>query len=243
MGFATTLVRKLTSIHRRRQESSRPLSPAVLTPWVRWHRDFKDDEPLLQHQFEGSEVLVNIGGHEGNWAAKMSERYPNRMVIFEPVPQFAGFLRKRFRNHSNIEIADVGIGAVGRSEEVQVAGEYTSISRSVPPNLLDGRTVQVHIRPVEQIFDLVRSERIGLLFLNCEGTEYEILRALCQRNLMDRIERLVVQFHELDADSNVMLWETRAAVATTHDCVFAYDYIWDYWILRNRVSKTEREFV
>ena len=233
MKSAADFARQLMFLYRRYRHRPQPLSPTTLSPLLRWQRDFQNDEPLFQHQLEPSEIVCNIGGHVGNWAAKMSESYPNRMVIFEPVPEFSAFLRKRFETARNVEIVEFGIGATTRSEEVRIAGDHTSISRSVPPNLLDGRKVRVHIRSVEQIFDLVRSERIGLLFLNCEGTEYEILRALCQRNLMDRIERLVVQFHELDDNSSVMLWETRAAVSRTHDCVFAYDYAWDYWIRRN----------
>jgi len=56
--------------------------------------------------------------------------------------------------------------------------------------------------------------------------------ALYEAGLLERIERLTIQFHRYYAENEEQREHIIGQLTQTHDCSWSYPFIWEEWQLR-----------
>ena len=169
------------------------------------------------------DVVLDVGGYQGDWAARMAELYGVKVHAFEPHPRFAQDMRDRFAGREDVVVHAYAIGSAAGT--LDLSDDENASSALVS----SGPTITGEVRPVAQVFETLGLQEIGVIKMNIEGGEYDLLPALVDAGLMGRVARLTVQFHNYDSGQVAAREEIRAALSQTHRCVWCYPFIWEEW--------------
>jgi Methyltransferase FkbM domain len=92
--------------------------------------------------------------------------------------------------------------------------------------------VDVEIRDVAPVFAELDAERIDLLKMNIEGAEFDVLERLAETGWIDRIDELLIQFHDWAPAAPRRRRMIRRVLARTHTEVWNYPWVWERWVRR-----------
>ena len=168
-------------------------------------------------------TVLDFGGLFGDWSAEILLRYGCQVHIFEPVPQFADHLVRRFAGDSRVKIHPFAVGLSDREEVFNVAGDETGA-------FADGLRQSVLFVAAKRL-DQVLPPVADLAAINIEGGEYELIPALALAGRLGSIENLVIQFHPLPnrPEAENRREESREYLRRTHNLKWSYDFVWEYW--------------
>lgn len=188
----------------------------------------RDAREMLKTSFplDRSSIAIDVGGYMGDWASDIYSRYRCRVIVLEPVPTFCDHLRQRFEKNLDIKIIQAGLGAHTREENISLQADGTSFIRA--SNIKQ----TVKMLSAAELFANEKLENVDLMKINIEGSEYELLRHLVDAKLITRVRNVLVQFHDLSAESVDRMRELRAALSATHKPLFQYDFVWEAWTLK-----------
>lgn len=178
--------------------------------WLRWqlNRRWRNSRKHnAQHDFrlalralpEGS-LAIDCGANVGDITGMMHRR-GLRVIAFEPDPLAAARLRLRFAGAREVEIIEKAVGGAARQAEFfQRRDAGTDIRATQGSSLLRKRQhgeagvcVEVIDLPA---FIAALGEPVGLLKVDIEGTEPELLEGLLDTGIHARIGRIYVETHE-----------------------------------------------
>lgn len=184
-------------------------------------------DPKIPLTTEG--VIVDVGAFKGEFTKKMLKVYPNSQYwLFEPVPEYAKSLKRRFHDHRNVKIFESAISSDGRELNFQVEGLRTrNIERG------NVHSIKVHSTNIQYVFDCNSS--IELLKLNIEGMEYECLEQLIESKSLVKVRYLLIQFHNFQEGDESRRDILREEIAKDFRNIYCFDWIWELWI-RNESS-------
>lgn len=154
---------------------------------------------LHEMEFEPGDIVIDIGAHVGVMSIYLAKKRPDLQVYaFEPHPlNYLNLLRNIKANGlQNVYAFNTAVSADGR--ELTLAGDYTQNTGGMGLcNTRDehAERVIVQSKSIADVFALVASTQIGLLKIDCEGAEYEVLGAAMEQGLLDTVDRLVGEFH------------------------------------------------
>ena len=145
-------------------------------------------------------AIVDVGAGIGAFTLAAARRFPRLTVCaFEPNPRTFAFLQRNVRaaGLANIELAAIAIGLRAQYELRDLAaGPLTTLSGTSGAG---GVAV-----PGARLDDAIAGGPIGLLKIDCEGLELEVLQS--STGVMPTVERVVVEYHRhllADADRRV----------------------------------------
>lgn len=195
------------------------------------HGDFfrsGGNELLYDVPVSTGDLVIDAGGYEGEWSARMIAKYGCQVEIFEPVPHFAEFCRKFFEKNSMVRVHAVALGGAARVAQFNLAANGTSEFTS----LEDVNVFEAAVVDVLTVLDGLNGNTVGCLKLNIEGGEYEVLERLIEENRMGDFRCLLVQFHHAPAD-----WERRreailVKLQRTHRLEWGFPMVWEKWVIR-----------
>ena len=183
-------------------------------------------DQTLRLQFEGlspTSTVLDLGGYKGDWTAEIVQRYGATVHVFEPIAAFHDQICNRFSGQPRVHPHHLGLGARDETLQLHLSADGTGAFAS-------GGTVEtVQVREAAAFLEEQGIGRIDLLKINIEGAEYELLEHLLERGLMDRVERLQVQFHDFVPGAI----ERRAALvqrlARSHRQTWCFYFVWEEW--------------
>lgn len=173
-------------------------------------------------------VVMDVGGYEGNFANQIHLKYGCRVEVYEPVTDFYNQMVARFAEHPKIRLWPYGLGGSNRQEMIGVKGDMSGIF-CTSPNYRE----PIAIRDVAEVIGNFPSVMIGLMKLNCEGAEYEILDRLIETDAIELVQNLSVQFHKLHNDSVARMKGFYKKLSRTHEMTYDEPFIWTGWKLRS----------
>lgn len=201
------------------------------SPWLKiFYDSFKrykrDKREAIRQDFIGLDAkatVLDFGGFEGDWAYDIHQRYNCAVHVFEPHPHFATELRKRFEGNAKIFIHEYALGKEDGVLNLSDEGNASSALR-VDENAVEGKVVAV-----STFFDAHADTDFGLVKINIEGGEYDLLPALIDAGFMPRIGILQVQFHLysenlIDVRQNIV-----NKIEQTHSSDWSYPFVWEQW--------------
>lgn len=167
-----------------------------------------------------SQRVLDGGGFRGEWTAEALWRFGCSSVVYEPVPEFARGLRERFACNDRVEIVEAALGGAAGEVEIGLAGDGSSAFRA------GGATVRAR---VVDIAEACARDDLGCVKLNIEGGEYEVLERLAAADRLRGLGTLLIQFHELDAQSAGRRARAQEQLARTHRLRWDFPFVWERW--------------
>jgi FkbM family methyltransferase len=177
---------------------------------------------LLDFDLHPDDVVIDVGAYRGHWLTDMFTRHQCRIVAVEPIKEYANEITAKFHPNNKIDVHTIGLGASDRSEVIHVQGDASSTVRGT------GTPSTIEIVDASKWLDQLSSD-IALMAINCEGGEYEIVPRLVETGHINRIRYLLIQFHQLNEDSDGEVSHIRDSLSKTHRLVFSYPYVWELW--------------
>lgn len=146
--------------------------------------------------------------------------------MFEPVPQFAANIAKRFVRNSRVKVFDFGLADKTRVGRIAVDGDASSVYKETE--------VMEEIR-LERACDFIITNSISaidLMKINIEGEEYDLLEHLLDCGLTDRIVNIQVQFHDFVPKAEERMKKIQERLQRTHSLTYQYPFVWENWKLK-----------
>jgi FkbM family methyltransferase len=214
-------MRFLKRLRRRLQKKFFPTErDRIMRQW----RDAGGDEKLrLDYDLKRDSIVFDMGGFEGSWAHEIHQRYGSRVVVFEPVQEYADAIKRRFAGNANIEVFPYGLAATTRQEKIGLCSDGSSVFREAE------QTQEIRLVDAAAWFSEHPVGRVALMKINIEGGEYELLERLIEVGLIAQIDNLQVQFHEIAADSPARMEAIQSKLQATHTPTYQYRFVWENW--------------
>src|SRR5262245_41613771 len=95
----------------------------------RWYSDGGDERFRYDYDLGGNSLVLDVGGYKGQWASDIYARYNCRVLVLEPVRQFADAMEKRFQRNPQIEVVCLALGATSRQEAIALDEDGSSMYR------------------------------------------------------------------------------------------------------------------
>lgn len=185
---------------------------------------------------EINEVLV-FGGYKGESVGGWLDKNPRAKIhAYEPVHEYAAMLNDRFRE-ANVIVHDFGVGKSSGSRTFSIMGDATSGHPGITEvSPIPSSTINVRFESVA-VAGEDWPERVDVAEINIEGGEYELISALAEAKALRRLNHIFVQFHDVGKDTDSLVDEARNHLAQSHNQVWCYEMVWEYWRLTNPIQR------
>lgn len=144
-------------------------------------------------------VIFDIGAHIGAAALLFSVAYPNsKIYCFEPDPDNYRLLVKNVENYRNVQTFNFGLGAKTEQKKLFASDNpHNTGGGSVHGVGVDfSKFSLIGIRDIGEVVKDLGVTDIDLLKVDTEGSEYEIIRALCKHKITP--SHIVGEAHGID---------------------------------------------
>lgn len=182
-----------------------------------------DNTLRMDYAIKSNEIVLDVGGFEGQWASDIFARYLCAVHVFEPVPQFAKSIQQRFHNNSNIHIYEAALGNRNDSISISIDGDASSTL------LIGERDINISLLSCSELILKNGWDEIALIKINIEGGEYELLEHLIETGLITRIRNIQVQFHDFVPDAHPRMLAIQERLRQTHQLTYYFPFIWENW--------------
>jgi FkbM family methyltransferase len=194
----------------------------------RWFRDDGDNTLRLSYPLDATSVVWDLGGYHGDFAAEILQRYGSQIFIFEPVPNFYTHCAKRFDEKPGVQCLPFGLSREAGWFNISDNEDASSFVRDAG----SASYVRAEIRPISAMFDELGVDEVTLLKINIEGGEFDVIPALMDADLIQRVQFIQVQFHDFIPDAHAKRKQIRRRLAETHQEMWNYPFVWECWELK-----------
>lgn len=149
--------------------------------------------------------MFDAGANTGVYAVQQARRGA-RVYAFEPNPDCYRRLRKAVAANGledRVTALNCALGAAAGSVELIVPKGLTTMGSLRPEwtSAGGGHGVSVPVDTIDRVASVQGIRRIDLLKVDVEGLEIDVLQGA--RETLDRVDRVVVEYHSLDLDRRV----------------------------------------
>lgn len=196
----------------------------------KFYNDGGDKRILEYDDIHG--YILDVGGYQGDWSARMMDRYEVFPIIYEPVDQFYQILIKRFRGDPRVSVMKAGLGAWNEKRVMYVNGNASSAIGG--GDIREKVMIQDVAEVVNPVFSDPKKVFIEVMKINIEGMEYELLERMLEKYCHTCIKNITIQFHEfvfnkLIPNARRRMLEIRERLSETHELQYAWDFVWESW--------------
>ena len=156
--------------------------------------------------FENGWQVVDIGAGVGDFSIFAAYGNPDsRVIAYEPYPESYRLMIKNLTVNAidNVLAFQEALWREDGELWLDVSNDepLEIVSNASPPQTQDPGTFKVQGISLENALRTQEIRKLDLLKLDCEGAEYEILLNT-SLEVMSKIERIIMEYHDLDADKN-----------------------------------------
>ena len=215
---------RIVAIIKQRWDRNRRRMPGPLGDF---YRNGGNDQ-LYDVPVTTGDLIIDAGGYEGEWTAKMMMRYGCQSELFEPVPTFSTNCQRLFARNSWVRVHCCALGGFSRTTTFSLASTGTS---EFLPNTAEG-TFEAQVLDVAEFLKTLHDQSVACLKLNIEGGEYEVLERLLDTHQISRFKSLLIQFHRQPEGWEVRRDSIIERLRATHDQEWCYLMVWEKWVKR-----------
>jgi FkbM family methyltransferase len=173
----------------------------------------RDLELIYSHFAEECpKVFVDIGGYDGFTYSNTWSLAANDWLgfIFEPDPESASLCKVNLQKFPNVKIINKAISRFNGNGKLYRAGELSTLdsnmailhkSQGWSSGLVKGETIEVECETIDQAFERESIHEIGVLSVDVEGQELDVLQSLNFTKYRPKI----------------MIWELKELVSAERD--------------------------
>lgn len=168
------------------------------------------DYPLSEN-----DLCIDLGAYEGTFSKEIYARYKCKCIAVEP--------SEYIRDFTDGEI--INKAASTHNGKLQFGG------RAYYASIFEPTDHEYECFDVNSLIE--KYEEIGLLKVNIEGAEYDVLDHIIGAGLHKRIKNIQVQFHQIEGVPYEMWYkEIVKKLELTHDKQWGYEFVWESWKLK-----------
>ena len=172
-------------------------------------------------------VVFDIGFHTGNWSSQINPKA--RLFAYEASPSI---YQKFSSSHvgENHVVKCYGLGGKTRECDIFVSGHHGDATSIF--GYRSSSSEKTKIVDIVEEFENENIEFVDIMKINIEGAEYELLDRMIKTGIINKVKRLIVQFHTFGETENINKQNIREGLSNTHECFFEYPYVWEGWKLK-----------
>lgn len=199
----------LNSAIKKKMEKLLTCNPLRHLPGTKFHRKFMQrhartigfEEAIIHSK---GMTCIDLGANVGKYTRKMAKN-AKYVIAFEPDPWALEKLRDNVSNLNNVRVENVAVGT--REEDVLLYRHtqfdndpllYSESSSVIASKSNVGLKGAIKVRQVDFIKYLdILDEDIGILKIDIEGAEVDLLEALLERpDILKRVNHVFIETHE-----------------------------------------------
>lgn len=185
--------------------------PFLLTA-KRWFADRGDETLRLEYELDSSSIVFDVGGYIGDYAEDVYKKFGCQIFVFEPVPSFCDQCIERFKGNQSIKCMNYGLSSKSGWFEIILNNNQSIFNKADH----SGIKQKAEVRSITEVVSEWGIEKIDLIKINIEGGEFDLLPAIIDSGLIERIKYLQVQFHNFDPNAAEARSKIRKALENTH---------------------------
>jgi len=189
----------------------------------KWWDDGGDYKYRFDYELDRDSLALDLGGYEGQWASDLYSKYRCHILVFEPVSIFVDQIREKFRGNEDIEVYPFGLGAATRRETIYIGGAGSSTYRK------RANAEEIQIVDVKEWFSKNEVTSVQLMKINIEGGEFELLERMVETGIIEAVDNIQVQFHNISFDSARRMESIQRRMERTHMPTYQYKFVWENW--------------
>ncbi len=194
---------------------------------VKWFCDQGDKTLRLNYNLDENSVVFDLGGYEGQWTSDIFSKYCCYIHVFEPVPQLAAAIEKRFEQNPKITVYQFGL-----ADKSYKTGISLELDRSSIINKCEKAT-EVNLVKATDFLQNQGIKKIDLMKINIEGAEYDLLEHLIDTGYIRNINNIQVQFHDFVPGAECRMNKIQEKLSTTHFLSYQYKFVWENWVVKS----------
>lgn len=182
-----------------------PRIRTVGNPSLEFHGNAAGGWCILADSLGPDSIVVDIGlGEDVSFPESIIAKYGCVVYGFDPTPRAIKYVDGR---NEHLRLYEYGIGAVSGPAEFYLPIETAHVSGAiVREEHLSSQSIEVQLRTVGQIFEIIGASRLDLLKLDVEGAEYDVINSEEFHRYAPAIDQICVEFHHR--------WKGRGKVCT-----------------------------
>lgn len=173
---------------------------------------------LPEMDFNPGDVVIDVGANVGAISCWIGVHHPEvRVYAFEPVKPSYDLLVENLEANGCTNVQAFNMAITGDGRDVSVYGALDENAGGASVYLDDGNGEVFHAKSVTlaEFMESQAIERVRLLKLDCEGSEYEILES--SWDVLARVDAVRAEFHENDLIREQ--YDTSGIIAKLQDAV------------------------
>ena len=190
-----------------------------------WTLRSGDEKLSLQDPLDSDSIVFDVGAYTGQFTEKIFLKFNCNVYAFEPVKNVVDTLKNKFHDNQKVKILNFGLLDDNKKIKISSIGAGSSIfSRA------EGEAVNlVEFRSFIEFVNNESIKKIHLLYMNIEGSEYQLMKHIIETKFITNIDHIQIQFHNFVDDSKYLRHEIRKELKKTHKCKFNFPFIWERW--------------
>lgn len=193
-----------------------------------WNLRKGDDRLSFDYNFSSDSLVFDVGAYIGSFTEKLSNKFDCKVYCFEPKLEYFDYLSKKFKNNRNIKIFNFALSNFTGTAMISSIGAGSSMVHRQENTDLE----KIKVKSIYEFLKEENIEKIDLLYLNIEGSEYNLLDEILKKNIQKKILHFQIQFHNFVDNSKIKRKTIRNILKKTHTCKFNFPFIWERWDLR-----------
>ena len=170
--------------------------------------DFYEVEKLMA-KLPANPIIIDVGANAGFFNVLLFSKLKTaRVFAYEPLASnIELFLKTIERNEAmkNIELKKVAVTGINK-DSIELFTEDTEDNTVVSSifagfNKLNQKTISVPAQSLTSIIQENNFEKVDLLKLDCEGSEYDIIYNT-NADVLKKVNAMVIEVHQIDGEQN-----------------------------------------
>ena len=210
-----------------------------------WHKISINNSLLFEINLHSSQ-LIYVGGYKGDMLSRLINELEkiNTIHVYEPIPKFFQALKVRFDSIISRDIKFFN-NAISANDELTMVicddSTHSVSSKRRVKHLTEGIICVPAVKISDAIERLPEPTNFWTLFMNCEGSEYEIVEELMKLNKHKLPKSIFIQTHSVGDTPNLTLLELRKRLSREFLPIFCADFAWDVWLNKSCTSLSPRD--
>jgi FkbM family methyltransferase len=194
IGAAAAGYRALRVLGRQVLGSEPRISVSVRVP-LEFHGNAAGGWMIQRDSLDADSVVVDVGiGEDASFPESIIRKYGCLVYGFDPTPRAIEYVRRL--NNERLKLFESGLGPQAGPARFFLPINRAHVSGSVTKEAHLGTTaIDVEMITLAQVFERLRCDRIDLLKLDIEGTEYDVIASEDFQGRAPAIGQLCVEFH------------------------------------------------
>lgn len=187
---------------------------------------FHSESQRYEYDLSPGDIVIDAGGYQGDFAHEMNLRYKARVYCLEPIKEFYENCCQRFKDRPDVTVHPLALHDHNGAVTLGISNNSSGVRSS-------GTERQACQGVTLQSFMLKHGiDRVALLKLNIESSEFDVLEDAILCRMLPRIDRLQVQWHAIpDFDSRYH--KLHDELLNTHEHTWGENpLLWESWTIR-----------